>query len=112
MITGMLLKIIYSVDFIFFYLRKLVKANLYIAFDILTPRMRTKPGFIEIDVKIQSNPGLLLFSNLLSMIPGTLVIDISRDKKTLMVHVLYKNNETEILKDIHKIQEKILRITG
>lgn len=99
-------------DFIIFYLVKLVTANIYIAYDILTPKMHTSPGFIRIPLTIVSRPGLLLFSNLLSMTPGTLTIEISPDRKTILVHVLYGKNEKKLVREIKKTQEKIKRITG
>jgi multisubunit Na+/H+ antiporter MnhE subunit len=104
-------KIAAFADFIIFYLVKLVTANIYIAYDILTPKMHTRPGFVRIPLTIVSRPGLLLFSNLLSMTPGTLTIEISPDKKTMLVHVLYGKNQEKLVREIDKIQEKIKRIT-
>ena len=105
------LKPYYIVTFILFYLYKLVEANLYIAYDILTPRLRIKPGFIKVPLTLKSNFGLLLFSNLLSMTPGSLSIDITDDKKTMLVHVLYETTEDDMLKEFKVIQDKIKRIT-
>ncbi|MBN2486980.1 MAG: Na+/H+ antiporter subunit E [Bacteroidales bacterium] len=97
-------------SFIFFYLLKLIESNLYIAYDILTPKMHVKPGMIEVPITIRSDFGILLFSNLLSMTPGSLSIDISVDKKQMKVHILYNNNEQKSLKEIENIQERIKKI--
>jgi len=95
-----------------YYFRKLVAANLYIAWDILTPRMRTNPGMIEVDVAGTGDPGLLLLSNLLSMTPGTLSIDIDTAKEKLKVHVLYMNRKEEALNEIEMMKAIIHKITG
>jgi multisubunit Na+/H+ antiporter MnhE subunit len=108
----LLKKIYFTLEFIVFYLIKLVEANFYIAWDILTPKMHTKPAFMEVPVTLKSDLGLLLFSNLLSMTPGTLSMDISEDKKTVWVHVLYYSTDDIMLKDFKRIQEKIKRVTG
>jgi multisubunit Na+/H+ antiporter MnhE subunit len=108
----MLQKIYYTADLIFYFLVHLVKANLLITYDILTPVMRARPGFIKISLTIRQEWGLLLFSNLLSMTPGTLSIDMDSDRKSLIVHVLYKFDEEDLMKEIQKIQDKISRITG
>lgn len=100
-------KIYYIIAFLFFYLVKLVQANFYIAWDILTPRMHTKPEILEIDVDIESDFGVLLFSNLLSMTPGTLSMDLSVDKKKLLVHVLYNQNQEATLREIGEIKKRI-----
>lgn len=108
----LLKKTYYIVEFIVFYLTKLIQANLYIAWDILTPKMHTSPGFMEVPVTLKSNLGLLLFSNLLSMTPGTLSMDISDDKKRILVHVLYYSSDNMMQSDFKGIQDKIKRITG
>lgn len=108
----LLKKIYFILEFIVFYLVKLVEANFYIAWDILTPKMHTKPAFMEVPVTLKSDLGLLLFSNLLSMTPGTMSMDISPDKKTVLVHVLYYSTDDIMLKDFNRIQEKIKRVTG
>jgi len=104
-------KIYAIIDFFIYYLVKLVIANVYIAYDIVTPKMHTRPGFVRVPLTIQSGTGLLLFSNLLSMTPGTLVVEISADGKTMLIHVLYSQNEKKIAGEIEKIQRKIKRIT-
>jgi multicomponent Na+:H+ antiporter subunit E len=105
-------KAYYILEFVVFYLVKLVQANIYIAWDILTPKMHTKPAFMEVPVTLKSNLGLLLFSNLLSMTPGTLSMDITEDRKKLIIHVLYYSTDDIMLKDLMDIQDKIKRITG
>jgi len=102
----------YVIEFLVFYLMKLVESNIVIAYDILTPKMHTNPCLIKVPLTIISNIGLLLFSNLLSMTPGTLSIDISDDKKFMWVHVLYNKSEEEMLAEIQEIQGKISRITN
>jgi len=54
---------------------------------------------------------LLLFSNLLSMTPGTLVMDIYENREIALVHVLYLTSSAEILNEIKEIQDKIGRFT-
>lgn len=100
------------VSFAIYYLFKVVQSNIYIAYDILTPRMHTNPGFIWVPLKLQSDFGILIFSNLLSMTPGTLTVDLSGDKKKLLVHFLYNNEKDEISFEINKIQDKILKLTS
>jgi multicomponent Na+:H+ antiporter subunit E len=105
------MKIFYILEFIVFYLYQLVQANLYIAWDILTPKMHIRPAFLDVPVVLKSNLGLLLFSNLVSMTPGSLSIDMSEDRKTLRVHVLYHSTDKQMLHDLARIQKKIERIT-
>ena len=104
-------KIYYIFSFIGFYLLKLIQSNVHIAYDILSPKMSTNPGLIEVPLTLKSDFGLLLFSNLLSMTPGTLVMDIYENRKIALVHVLYLTSSAEILNEIKEIQDKIGRFT-
>ena len=109
----LILRIYYFITFIFFYLYKLVESNLIIAYDILTPtKMRANPVFIRVPLFLQSNLGLLLYSNIISMTPGTLSIDILEDRKILLVHVLYNKGEEKLQKEFEKLQKKINRIAA
>lgn len=108
-----LLKRLYYIFYLLaYYLVKLVAANLYIAWDILTPRMRTNPGLIEVDIAYGKDLGLLLLSNLLSMTPGTLSIDIDPAKEKLKVHVLYLDRKKETLNEIERMKAFIQKIIG
>ncbi|TLX73014.1 hypothetical protein E9993_16250 [Labilibacter sediminis] len=99
-------------SFLVFYLVKMIQANLYIAYDILTPKMHTNPGFVWISIRVNSDLGILLLSNLLSMTPGTLSVDIDQDKKKLLVHYLYKTSEESVVADIEEMQNKIIQLTA
>ena len=104
-------KIYYFILFLGFYLVKLISANLLIAYDILTPGMRTNPGIIEVDLNLSSNFGILLFSNLVSMTPGTLSMDLDKEKNRLLVHVLYMDRKEETETEIGRIMNRVRQLT-
>jgi len=108
----LIIKTYYTFYLLLYYLIKLIQANFILAFEILTPRMRLKPFFIEIPLHIKSDFGLLMFSNLLSMTPGSLSIDMDHAKKTLMVHILTKDDPRESEKQMMWMQQLIHQITG
>ena len=104
-------KAYYFILFLGFYLVKLISANLFIAYDILTPKMRTNPGMIEVKLNLHSNFGILLFSNLVSMTPGTLSMDLDKEKSTLLVHLLYMDRREATEKELGQIMKLIKQLT-
>lgn len=101
-------RVFYAFGFFFFYLMKLVQSNLVIAKDILSLNLNIKPGFIRVPVMLKTDTGLLLFSNLVSMTPGTLTTDISADKAFFEIHVLYLHAGSEKMeKEMMHMQKKI-----
>lgn len=107
---NVLKKIYYIILFPLYYLFKLLKANLFLAWDILTPKMMINPGFTRISLEISSDFGLLLLSNLVSMTPGTLSLDIDRERKFLDVHLLYLDQREKTEQEVRDIMTKIKRI--
>jgi multicomponent Na+:H+ antiporter subunit E len=103
-------KAYWIVHFAGFYIFSVVKANLYLAWDVITPKMLMNPGVITIKLMLESRTALLLFSNLVSMTPGTLVINLDPEKNEAAVHVLYLRNEQAIRTEIYTIQCRIKRI--
>lgn len=77
------------IRFCFFYLKELLMSNLTLARDILSPSFRFKPGVIAIRMRNETAIGRLVLTNLITMTPGTLSLDVSDDGKTLFVHCLY-----------------------
>ena len=105
-------KIYYAISFVLFYLLKLVQANIIIAWDIITPVLKIQPAFITIDIDLKSDKGILLFSNLVSMTPGTLSANINNEKTKMDVHILYAQQKEKIVEEITFIQQKIKQLTS
>lgn len=103
-------KAYWIVHFAGFYILSVVKANLFLAWDVVTPKMLMSPGIITINLMLESKSALLLFSNLVSMTPGTLVINLDPEKNEADVHVLYLRDEQAIRSEIYAIQCRIKRI--
>ena len=104
-------KIPLMVGFLFFYLWKLVTANIHIAYEIVTPRSRLRSKFITVPVELRTNYGVLLFSNLLSMTPGTLTVEIGKDHRSILIHALSDQDEERLRLDIMKLQDRVKHIT-
>lgn len=99
------MKAIKFLTFFLFYLKEVIKTNFIVAMEVVTPTHYMKPGFIELDVNDLDDSQLLIFCNLLTMTPGSMVVDVSEDKKTVLVHILYLEDE-EVVKS--EIQEQYL----
>lgn len=78
-----------AIRFILFFLWELLKANFVVAFDILTPRHRMKPGVIAVPLDASTDAEITLLANLITLTPGTLSLDVSTDRKVLYVHAMY-----------------------
>jgi multicomponent Na+:H+ antiporter subunit E len=75
--------------FLLFYCKEVLVANIKVAWDVVTPGYLSKPGFIALPLDTRTDAEILLLSNLISMTPGTLSMDVSTDRKVLYIHAMY-----------------------
>ncbi|MCS7283245.1 MAG: Na+/H+ antiporter subunit E [Anaerolineae bacterium] len=74
--------------FVLFFLWEVLKANLQVAYIVLHPRSRLRPGVIAVPLDARTDAEITLLANLITLTPGTLSIDVSADRKVLYVHTL------------------------
>jgi multicomponent Na+:H+ antiporter subunit E len=94
--------------FIFYFLSELLKANLEVAYDVVTPRFYMKPGIVSIPLDAKTDLEITLLANLITLTPGTLALDVSDDRKVLYVHGMYIKNREEFIRAIKTGFEKRL----
>ncbi|MGB0369908.1 MAG: Na+/H+ antiporter subunit E [Opitutales bacterium] len=93
-------------EFSIVYIGEVLKSNFEVAYDVLTPVDRMKPAMIKVDVEGLSDRELLAFSNLITMTPGTLSVDVCEERKSILVHAMYSENPKELAQDINETLRK------
>lgn len=80
------------IKLIVMFIYELVLSSLVVTIDILTPGHRASPAIIELPLDVKTDAGILLVTNLISLTPGTLSLDVSEDRKTLLIHAMFAND--------------------
>lgn len=88
------------ISFMFYFLYELLKANLQVAYDVITPRFYMKPGIIKIPLSAKSDLEITLLANMISLTPGSLSLDVSDDKSVLYVHAMYIHDRDKYIESI------------
>jgi multicomponent Na+:H+ antiporter subunit E len=100
-----------TIGFVFFFLYEMIVANIQVAYDVITPKYFFKPGIVRYPLDASTDIEINLLSTMISMTPGTLILDISEDKKSLYIHVMYlKDKETFIAQLKNGFEKKLLEI--
>lgn len=84
----------------FFFLWEIIKSNLRVAYDVLTPGFRMRPGVIGIPLEARTDLEITLLANLITLTPGTLSLDVSSDRRTLYIHAMYADDPEKVRKEI------------
>jgi multicomponent Na+:H+ antiporter subunit E len=92
---------------------ELIKANLRLALDVATPRYHMKPGLIALPLDATRDAEILLLSMLINTTPGSVALDVSPDRKTLYVHVMYMRTPDAAREEIKQgFERRVLSVLG
>ncbi len=95
--------------FVSFFLRDLVRANLRVAYEVMTPTHRMQPGIVAIPLDLESDEAITLLANLITLTPGALSLEVSSDRKTLYVHSMYVRDPESFRREIKDGFERRVR---
>ncbi|MCF6211362.1 MAG: Na+/H+ antiporter subunit E [Gammaproteobacteria bacterium] len=84
-------------------------ANMAVAKLILGRNKNLKPGFFYIDLDIETPLGISLLANTISLTPGTVSCDLTKDRKRLLVHALHIEDIPATIKEIKERYEAPLK---
>jgi len=99
-------KVFQVAGFGLFFLWELVKANLRVAYDILTPSHHMKPAVVAVPLELTDERAIVLLAILITLTPGTLGLDVSTDHRVLYVHAMYVEDLDEFRASIKEGFEK------
>ena len=85
---------------------ELVVSSIAVAWDVMTPRHRARPAIVDVPLDVTSDAGILLFTNLVSLTPGTLSLDVTDDRRTLRVHAMFADDPAALCHDIKSGMER------
>jgi multicomponent Na+:H+ antiporter subunit E len=103
------------VYFIFLYvpvfLWEVLKANIDVAYRVVHPELPINPGIVKVKTSLQSDIALTLLANSITLTPGTMSVDIDKDKSVLYIHWIdVRSRDIEVAtRIIVERFEKILR---
>lgn len=95
-----------AISFFFYFMWELLLANLRVAVDVMRKDHVVRPGVVAVPIEAESPIEISLLANLVSLTPGTVVLDISSDHKVFYLHVMYLE---EILQ-FRDFEDRFLRI--
>ncbi|MFW5654168.1 MAG: Na+/H+ antiporter subunit E [Roseicyclus sp.] len=78
------------------FLYELVVSSIQVVWDVLTPSHKARPGIISMPLDADDEMEILLVTNLISLTPGTLSLDVTEDRNTLFIHAMFADDPDEI----------------
>lgn len=104
-------KLFKIIGFGFYFALELIKANFRVAYMVIKGPKSIRPGIVEIPLDAKTDLEITALANLITLTPGTLSIDVSEDRKSLYIHVLYMDDADEVRKEIKEgLEGRLLKV--
>lgn len=107
-----LFRILAVLNLTYIFIRELISSNIAVVKTVLKPKLDMKPGIFAYPTILEKNWEITILANLITLTPGTLVIEVSPDNKILYVHALDINDAQESIDSIKNTFEKAILEVG
>lgn len=93
---------------------KLVEANLLVSREVVTPSNAIREAVVAVRLHTASEGLVTLVANMISLTPGTLVLEIehTEPQPVLYVHVLHLKTVAAARADVHDLECRVMRAFG
>jgi len=86
----------------------IVLANVSVARLVLGPSARLRPAFVEVALDVEHPVAVALLASIVTMTPGTVSCDPSRDRRRILVHALDVDDPDRLAREIKSRYERPL----
>lgn len=84
-------------------------ANVVVAIRVLGPVKRLRPAFIWVPLELENEFGITVLASIISLTPGTVSVDVTADRRRLLVHCLDTDDEARVVAEIKRRYETPLK---
>jgi multicomponent Na+:H+ antiporter subunit E len=100
------LRVWYWLKLVVLFLYELLLSSIEVLWEVVTPSHISRPAIIDMPLDVKSDAGILLVTNLISLTPGTLSIDVSEDRRTLRLHAMFAEDPEAVRRQLKSGMEK------
>lgn len=102
-----------TIGFLAYLVYELAKANVLVAWWTISPLKRLSPALIVMPLdEGMTDAEITVLSNVITLTPGTLSLDVSPDRRLLTVHCMHAPDPEAVRREIHEgFQRRLLEVT-
>lgn len=89
-----------ALRFLGFFVKEVLVSAVRVAMDVLSPRPRMRPAIVGVPLEVRTEGQITLLAILITLTPGTLALDVSPDRRTLLVHAMFAADADQVRRDI------------
>jgi multicomponent Na+:H+ antiporter subunit E len=101
-----------ALHFVAYFVWKLVEASAVVAWEVLTPKNKINEGIVAVPIHGASHALTTAVANAISLVPGTLTIEVDEDPAVLYVHVLHLRDIEAVRHEVQHLEALAVRAFG
>ena len=97
---------------ILLFIRELLMSSVEVLKQVLDPQLKITPGIFTYETRLQGDWQVTVLALLLTLTPGSVVMEVSEDGKTFYIHAMdIVESKEAVLRSIGKFETAILEVT-
>jgi multicomponent Na+:H+ antiporter subunit E len=111
--TRFYLRRLYSaIKLLFIFISELTQSSILVLKQILSPKLKIKPGIFKYETVLKSDVEVTMLSLLLTLTPGSVVMEVMPEGNIIYVHAMDVENERDaILSQLKNFEKAIMEVT-
>lgn len=101
-------RVIAIISLVLLFIKELILSNISVLKLLLKPKLDIKPAIFALPTVLEKDWEITILANLITLTPGTLVVDISDDNKILYIHTIDMDDAQEAIDSIKNTFEKAI----
>lgn len=98
-----------AIRLFFFFYWELVVSSVQVARDVLAIRPRMRPKIVEMPLDVKTDFQILLVTNLISLTPGTLSLDVKPDRSCVLIHAMFADDPDAVVDSLKSGMERMVK---
>lgn len=111
--TQFYLRRVYStIKLVFIFISELTQSSVIVLKQILSPRLKIKPGIFKYETVLKSDVEVTMLSLLLTLTPGSVVMEVSPEGNVLYIHAMdVEQSKGALLSQLGNFEKAIMEVT-
>lgn len=91
---------------ILLFLYELLVSSIQVTREVLTTQNKARPGIIAVPLTVRREMDIFLLTNMITLTPGTLSLDVTEDRDKLYIHAMFADDADGIRQQIRDGMER------
>ena len=111
--TQFYLRRVYStIKLLLIFIRELTQSSVIVLKQILSPKLKIKPGIFKYETVLKSDVEVTMLSLLLTLTPGSVVMEVSPEGNVLYIHAMdVEESKDALLSQLGNFEKAIMEVT-